>query len=89
MIYVRFKGSTPFPHTSYMLEGVFDDDTPEELIALSAKGFAIDNANRHAWMAELDLADDYQRNLQYQDYISACIDLGSIEYITPSDSDLT
>ena len=89
MKYVRFKGSTPYPHTSYMQEAVFDDDTPAEVIQFAAKGLAIDNANRHAWMMESDIDDDYLRNLRYQDYVSACIDLSSIEYIEPSESNLT
>ena len=89
MKYIRFKGSTPYPHTSYIQEAVFDDDTPDDVIQLTAKGLAIDNANRHAWMMESDILDDCLRNLRYQDYVSACIDLSSIEYIEPSESNLT
>lgn len=81
MKYVRFTGSTPYPHTSYIQEQIFNDDATLEEIKFASKMHSIDNATLHAWMFSSEDATEAEINDAYQDYISACIDRGKWEFI--------
>ena len=81
MKYVRFTGSTPYKHTSYIQEQVFEDTVTIEEIKQASKSFAIDNANYHSWMFLREGVSEEELNEAYQDYISTCIDRSSWQFI--------
>lgn len=91
MKYIRFKGRTPYPNTSYVAYLAFEDNVSDVELKEQSKELAIENANRHSVyfdreFEELNL-DDWDFSEKYQDYISNCIDLGTWKVIGAADFD--
>lgn len=87
MVYVKFKGQTPYPNTSYAFALAFEATVTEAELKAQSKEFAIENATRYSSCFDRDeeiqnIEDDWEYGEAYQDYVSACIDYGSWSFIT-------
>ena len=89
MIYVRFSGRTPIHATDYVSYMVFDAGTTRDQIKQFSKDCAIQNANNFWWRYEATLDTKHMSVEEYnqvmQDYVSACIDYSSYQFLTEKD----
>ena len=87
MIYVRFKGSTPYPKTDYETYLVFDDLTDKCIIEKESRETALDNARTCRFILE-DLMSELsssERNAFYLDYLQGCVNRASWEPISEAE----